>query len=139
MKKLALLIFSLMFCVTFSSAQLMNINLNDQGPTPGSNEIYYVHLYQVDVAGGTPVAISSGADQTFSTTNYPNGVLQVYFSAGIPNDEYEKIYRVKFKIQRRLNVPPYTVIVRGDPDYSEWCNSDMFYSAIGFTGYGILN
>lgn len=91
------------------------------------------------MSGGSPIQISNGADKTVPTASlYPNGIIPISFTANVPVDPSGKIYRVKFRIQRRLNSAPYTIISRGDPDYSEWCDADMYYNT-SFIGYGNLN
>lgn len=40
MKKLTLILLFLIASVSFICAQTMNIQLNDLGPIPGSNEVY---------------------------------------------------------------------------------------------------
>ena len=142
---LPLILVSLMALFTTVNifAQTMNMELDDQGPTPSGTEYYFVHLLYVEEHIGGEInelEILSGAYQSFSAnTYYPDGTIQVSFTADVPDDVEAKIYRVKFRVVRDNSSPPVTPYIAEGDGYSEFCNSDMFYDVLGFAGFVTLN
>lgn len=127
-----------------SHAQYMKIQLNDQGSSPQAGEHYYIQIDYVEVLNNgiviSTIPIASGANQDFgsATAYYPDQEIPCYFTANVPYDVTAKIYRVKFRLIRD-EYPPSAPYVASGTNYSEECNSEMFYAVSGFDASGDLN